>query len=84
VFVVLVIAALVAEVVYATSDDPQTSSLQGNALGVLVVLTVVFAAYRGLTANKYSRPCPRCGEKVKNGILDCSCGFDFRTVGSSD
>jgi len=31
-----------------------------------------------------SRPCPRCGERVKNGVLDCPhCGFDFRTIGAA-
>lgn len=31
-----------------------------------------------------SRPCPRCGERVPNGVLDCeACGFDFRTIGAS-
>ncbi len=30
-----------------------------------------------------SRPCPRCGEAVANGVLDCPhCGFDFRTIGA--
>jgi ribosomal protein L37E len=29
-----------------------------------------------------SRPCPRCGERVQKGVMDCTnCGFDFRTVG---
>lgn len=29
------------------------------------------------------RPCPRCGESVKKGVLDCpDCGFDFRTIGT--
>lgn len=30
-----------------------------------------------------SRPCPRCGERVTSGVLDCPhCGFDFRTIGA--
>jgi hypothetical protein len=29
-----------------------------------------------------SRPCPRCGEPVPNGVLDCpQCSFDFRIIG---
>jgi hypothetical protein len=29
-----------------------------------------------------SRPCPRCGEQVPNGVLNCEhCQFDFRTIG---
>lgn len=29
-----------------------------------------------------TRPCPRCGERVLIGRLDCgSCGFDFQSVG---
>ncbi len=32
-----------------------------------------------------SRPCNRCGERVRNGELDCShCGFDFRTIGATE
>jgi hypothetical protein len=28
------------------------------------------------------RPCPRCGEQVPNGVLNCEhCQFDFRTIG---
>jgi hypothetical protein len=29
------------------------------------------------------RPCPRCGDNVQVGVLDCPhCGFDFRVIGS--
>ena len=30
-----------------------------------------------------SRPCPRCGYRVKRGVLTCGkCGFDFGAVGT--
>jgi hypothetical protein len=30
------------------------------------------------------RPCPRCGEDVQKGVLDCPhCGFDFGTIGAA-
>lgn len=29
-----------------------------------------------------SRPCPRCGHRVRNGTMRCdTCDFDFTTVG---
>lgn len=44
----------------------------------LVVAVILFA-----TDRSGSRACPRCGEQVKNGVLDCPhCDFDFRTIGT--
>ena len=49
------------------------------ALGVSLIGGVVMFA----TDRSGSRACPRCGEQVKNGVLDCPhCGFDFRTIGA--
>jgi hypothetical protein len=81
VFGFFVVAAVGAEVYYAAADLPD---LQGRAFGALLFLAVGFALYRAVTRNKYSRPCPRCGLSVSNGVLNCrACGFDFRTVGDA-
>lgn len=50
-------------------------------LGVAVALAVIAHAYG---KQRPSRPCPRCGEKVEVGKLDCPhCGFDFGTIGDT-
>jgi PHP family Zn ribbon phosphoesterase len=52
------------------------------ALGACVVGGLIFWMSDG--ARRRDRPCPRCGEGVENGVLDCPhCGFDFRTIGAS-
>lgn len=49
------------------------------ALVVALIVAVIFFA----TDRSGSRPCPRCGERVENGVLDCPhCEFDFRTIGA--
>ncbi len=45
-------------------------------LGALIVLAV------WIVRRVRSRPCPRCGRRVKQGVLTCEgCGYDFSTVG---
>ena len=51
-----------------------------------VIYIIVFivpgsiSLYMGLRPR--TRPCPRCGRRVKRDELDCpSCAFDFRSVG---
>lgn len=53
----------------------------GEALGIV---TIVFFIYWVVAGERDSaRPCPRCGQKVPVGQLDCThCGFDFRTIGA--
>jgi hypothetical protein len=55
----------------------------GHAVFILlVILAIVWVAVRGWDRSS-SRPCPRCGQRVPKGQLDCAkCGFDFRTIGS--
>jgi hypothetical protein len=48
-YVLLVAAALVAETIYAVNDY---ADLQGHALAWLIVATVIFAIYRGLTRGR--------------------------------
>lgn len=52
-------------------------------VGVFVVLALVVLfgfQFDWLTA---SRSCPRCGERVAKGKLDCqNCGFDFTMIGA--
>jgi len=56
-----------------------------SAVSALMVVTLIFAVYRGLTSGRGTRPCPRCGRRVENGVLECSrCGFDFRAVGTTE
>ncbi len=51
-------------------------------LAIALVAGVVFGIAR-LARAAVGRSCPRCGNRVKRGLLDCpSCGFDFRTIGS--
>lgn len=46
------------------------------ALTIAVVAAIALWAFRPA-----SRPCNRCGQRVRNGILDCPhYGFDFRTI----
>jgi hypothetical protein len=48
--------------------------------GALILLLLLAALFWIIRPG--SRPCPRCGQRVKNGVLDCPhCGFDFRTIG---
>jgi hypothetical protein len=47
------------------------------------VVTVGWLIYRAF--NRKSRPCPRCGNRVKNGFTICQkCDFDFMTIGADE
>jgi len=51
---------------------------------VALVVALVAAVILFATDRSGSRPCPRCGDRVENGVLDCPhCGFDFRTIGAT-
>lgn len=50
---------------------------------ILVGVAIVVIKYgsRWLVRDA-GRPCPRCGKRVKAGVMRCpSCDFDFDTVG---
>ena len=50
-------------------------------VGALIAGWIIIAVL-GRYAN--TRPCPRCGERVAVGGLECSrCGFDFNQIGQS-
>lgn len=51
-FVVFVITAIVFEIHYQTSDNPFDQDHRGQALGILLIGTLVFLAYRGLTRGR--------------------------------
>jgi hypothetical protein len=49
---------------------------------VLIVAAILFVTDSGSSPGE--RPCPRCGQGVKNGVLGCPhCAFDFRTIGAT-
>lgn len=63
--------------------DASSGAIIGGGIGAafpgLVLGWVLLAAAEWLR----TRPCPRCGERVWTGELDCrNCQFDFRTIGS--
>jgi hypothetical protein len=48
-------------------------------------VTIGFGLYRWAAERAQTRPCPRCGQRVHVGVLDCdACGFDFRTIGRAE
>jgi ABC-type protease/lipase transport system fused ATPase/permease subunit len=55
-------------------------------LGLVAFIAAVIAALIfWVSDGTSSRPCPRCGEQVPNGVLSCEhCQFDFNTIGSED
>jgi hypothetical protein len=63
-----------------------------SAFGWVVACIILWIAYFPLYLHARNnvplkrdagRPCPRCGEDVQKGILDCPhCQFDFRTIGA--
>lgn len=59
----------------------------GTGIGILLVLLIgffgfVFLGLIWFMTRPKNRPCPRCGEDVKKGTMECrSCGFDFRGMG---
>lgn len=51
---------------------------------ILILLGVFIALPVWIVRRLRSRPCPRCGQRVKKGVLTCQeCGFDFSTVGAT-
>ena len=58
-------------------------SFASNYSGYIAGAAAAFAAQ---AAGSYlnARPCPRCGKRVKKGLMHCpDCGFDFHTVGQT-
>ena len=54
----------------------------GLLLFGLFLLLALFEVRRIWLLLNTSRACPRCGDRVRIGELDCPrCGFDFRTIG---
>jgi len=47
------------------------------ALTIIAVLLVVVGVVIAELVTR--RPCPRCGRRVKNRVLECRCGYDFET-----
>jgi hypothetical protein len=55
-------------------------------VGAGAVLFLLYLLVRLITrwSKPRSRGCPRCGQQVAVGELDCpGCGFDFRTIGAA-
>jgi Na+/proline symporter len=59
----------------------------GAGIGIALVLLIGFFGFVFLSliwfmTRPRTRPCPRCGEDVKKGVMRCgSCGFDFAEMG---
>jgi predicted RNA-binding Zn-ribbon protein involved in translation (DUF1610 family) len=54
-------------------------------LGALAfVVCLIVGLVQWVNGNSDSRPCPRCGEAVPNGVLRCEhCAFDFNAIGAA-
>jgi len=51
--------------------------------GILMLIAFSYVFLSWLLRSD-SRPCPRCGGRVENGVMECPrCAFDFQTIGSS-
>lgn len=59
----------------------------GAGIGILLIALIGFFGFAFLFMIWYmtkpkTRPCPRCGDDVKKGVMTCrSCGFDFSELG---
>lgn len=65
-------------------SNPTTngSGLQGWTAPAWILGSLVLLAAGAVWDHSSSRPCPRCGHRVRNGTMRCdSCHFDFETVG---
>lgn len=81
---VLAIAALLLLALLAANGLP-LGEFAFYVIGIVVVILVLRLLAGGINwlFTSSSRPCPRCGEGVEKGTLDCPhCGFDFRTIGA--
>lgn len=59
-----------------TLASAQTNPAPAIIFWGFVIAVIILAVVRS------RRPCPRCGVRVKNRVMDCpNCGFDFRTIG---
>jgi hypothetical protein len=68
------LACAAVAVLVALSGGMDASWATGLAISALVGALIL----RLLQSQVQSRACPRCGERVPNGILKCDrCGFDF-------
>ncbi len=48
---------------------------------VLISLLVAGVGYFFIERFENTRPCPRCGERVVIGVMECQrCGFDFKSI----
>lgn len=62
----------------------------GTAIGVGLILLIGFFGFVFLSliwfmTRPRTRPCPRCGEDVKKGVMRCgACGFDFAALGGGE
>jgi drug/metabolite transporter (DMT)-like permease len=80
-----ILIAAIGVAVAVAAEDPMT---EGNpeawiAVGAIVLGIVAAAAINAYQDHARARPCPRCGERVAVGQLECPhCDFDFRSIGT--
>jgi hypothetical protein len=55
-----------------------------GVIAVIIIIAILGFAILPLIGRRLStRPCPRCGERVEIGDLECPyCGFDYRSIGA--
>lgn len=72
-----------------TDQTLQAACNAGAGIGVLFVALIGFVGFVFLSliwfmTRTRNRPCPRCGEDVKKGVMRCkACGYDFHAVGQA-
>lgn len=72
---------------YLSAHDAQAACAAGTGIGVALIFFLWFIGFIILAivwfmSRPKGRACPRCGENVKRGVMQCrSCGFDFATMG---
>jgi hypothetical protein len=70
-----------------SGDVYQDACNTGVGIGVAAIILIgffgfVFFSLIWFMTRPRTRPCPRCGEDVKKGVMVCkSCTYDFATMG---